>query len=94
MKLRKQNDRIHSENNNNGNPVKLIEIEERIGLSETIPSCNDCAVTMNTKQITRTRKDVGRTCSAFRKEIRTLFLRIRESGRVSGDNFNIILKKF
>ena len=70
--------------------MKLIEIEERIGLSETIPSCIYCGVTMVTKQITRTRKDVGRTCSAFRKEIRTLFLRLSESGRLSGDNFNII----
>ena len=92
--LKLQNDRILSENNNNGNRLKVIEIEERIGLSETIPSCNDCAVTIVTKQITRTKKDVGRTCSAFRKEIRTLFLRIPESRRVSGDNLNIILTKF
>ena len=72
----------------------LIEIEERIGLSETIPSCNDSAVTIVIKQFTRTRKDVGTTCPAFRKEIRTLFLRIPESGGVSGDKVNIILTRF
>ena len=68
MKLRKQNDRNLGENNNNGSRVKLIEIEARIGLSETIPSCNDCAVTIVTKQFTRTRKGVETTCPAFRKE--------------------------
>ena len=41
--------------------MKLIEIEERIGLSETNPSCNDFAVTIITKQFTRTRKGVGTT---------------------------------
>ena len=61
--------------------MKLIEIEERKGLSETIPSCNDCAaiVTIVTKQFTRTKKGVGTTCSALREKIRALFARIPES---------------
>ena len=66
--------------------MKLIEIEQRIGLSKIIPSCNDCANTIVTKQFKRTRKGVETTCPAFRKEIRTLLLRITESGRVSGNN--------
>ena len=74
--------------------MKLIEIEERIGLSETISSCNNCAAKIVTKQFTRTRKGVGTTCPAFRKKIKTLFLRIPESGRVSGDNLNLIFIKF
>ena len=73
--------------------MNLIENEERIEMSETIPSCNYCAVTIVTKQFTR-RKGVGTTCPTFRKEIRTLYLRIPESGRVSGDNFKNILTKF
>ena len=74
--------------------MKLIEVEDGIGLSETIPKCNDCAVTIVIKQFTRTRKGVGTTFPAFRKEKRTLILRIPESGRVSGDKLNIILTNF
>ena len=74
--------------------MKLIEIKKRKGLSETIPSCNDCAAKIVTKQFTRTRKGVGTTCRAFPEEIRALFARIPESGRVSGDNLNIILSNF
>ena len=94
LKLRKQNDGILSENNSKVSRVKLIEIEDIIGLSEPNPSCNDCTATIVTKQFTRTMKGIGTMCPAFRKEIRTLFLRIPESGRVSGVKINIILANF
>ena len=53
---------------------------------ETTPSCNDCAATIVTEQFTRTRKGVGTTFPAFREEIRPLFLRISEFGKVLGEN--------
>ena len=65
-----------------------IEIDN---YQKTIPSCNDCAATIVTTRITRTRKGIGTTCPAFRQEIRLLFARIPESGGISGENLNIIL---
>ena len=58
---------------------------------QTIPSCNDCAATIVTTRITRTRKGIGTTCPAFREETRALFDRIPESGGVSGVNCNSVL---
>ena len=62
-----------------------IEIENDY---QTIPICDDCAATINTTRIPRTRKGIGTTCPAFREEIRALFARISESGSVSGENCN------
>ena len=62
-----------------------IEIENDY---QTIPSCNDCAATIVTTRIPRTRKGIETTCPAFQEEIRVLFARILESGGVSGENCN------
>ena len=67
----------------------LIEIGE--SFTKTIPSCNDCAATIVTTRIPRTRKGVETACPAFLKEIRTLFSRIPESGGVRDENSNCIL---
>ena len=53
-------------------------------LSETAPSCNDCVATIGTEQFSQTVKGVGTVCvQSSGKEIKTLFLRIPESGGVS-----------
>ena len=71
----------------NNSCERQIEIE--IGNdNQTIPSCNDCAVTIITTPIPRFRKVIGTTCPAFREEKRLLFGRIPEFGGFSGENCN------
>ena len=66
----------------------LIEIEPK-NLTNTIPSCNDCAATIVTTRITRTRKGVATACPDFLKEIRALLPRISESVGVSGGELKL-----
>ena len=60
----------------------VIEKQQQIaGIAETAPSCNYCVATIVARPL-RTAVKGGKP--AFRKEIRALFPRIRESGGVSG----------
>ena len=61
----------------NDNWAIQIEIEVENSYQKTIPSCNDCAATIVTKRIRRTRKGIGTTCPGFREEIGVVFARIQ-----------------
>ena len=76
----------------NGNCVILIEIENNFTM--TIPSCNDCAATIVTTQIPRTRKGVGTACPALLKEIKTFIPRNPESGGVSRGELKLYFNTF
>ena len=87
----KQNNNSCSENN-----YKKITTDRSYNwkLSETAPSCNDCAATIVTEQFEQTRKGIGTTCPAFLKEIRTLFPRIPESGGSRAQDSNCFIQIF
>ena len=77
----------------NDNCARQIQIEIENDY-QTITSCYNCAATIATTRIPRTRKGIETTCAAFREEIRLLIARIPESGGVSEKTANLCLYEF
>ena len=97
MKLPFWRKKIREKQNNNSSSENNYERNNDIynwKLSETAPSCNECAATIVTEHLMRTGKGTGTACLAFLKEIRTLFPRIPESGGVSGRELKLIYMNF
>ena len=64
----------------NDNCARQVEIEIENDY-QTIPSCNNCATTIVTTRIQRTKKGIVTTSRGFREVIRALFVRIPDPGR-------------